>query len=246
MKIIVFQGLQNGVGTSSICSATAYDLSKLGHCVLCLDADFLHMHSVLDCIFNIDHKGDGWIQMAMEGKSVVSYPLYLVDDCNFIPRGQRVFCAKEPLAAIIQNAISAIKQLERVDFVLIDAGVCGSSTSQCLQTLADLVITVVCPDTSSLISLDECVLSDNEFIVLNKLLNASNVMRDVCMMLHHSALSEHVLKERIAFDEMVMKSLLKRQPFTRYVPQCSSSSDIRKLSFRLIEMCHLQNGGGAQ
>ena len=245
MKIIVFQGLHNGVGTSSVCSATAYDLSKLGHCVLCIDSDFLHLHSVLECMFNIDHQGDGWIQMAMAGKFIASYPLYTIDTCNFIPRGTRVFCAKEPLTQIIQNGISAFKELKRVDFVLIDAGVRGSLTSQCLTSLADFVLTVVCPDTHSLINLDECVPADNECLVLNKILCSSNVMREVCMMLNNSALSEHLLKEDITFNEMVMKSLLMRQPFTRYVPQCRSSADIRQLSFKLIDMCHMLDEGSA-
>ncbi len=246
MKIIVFQGIHSGVGTSSLCAALSFDLSRLGHCVLCVDADIQSLHSALECIFNVEHKENGWIEMAKDMKPIASYPIYIIDSCNFIPRGSSSPDAKDELAAIIQNAVAAFKELKGADYVFIDAGVRGSVASQELSLLADMVLTVACPDSSSLIRLDECELKNNEFIVLNKLLNGSNVMREVCMMLDHSAISAHLLKQRISFNELVMQSLLMRQPFTRLVPQCSAAGEIRKLSFKLIDMCHPLDEGGAK
>lgn len=238
MKIISFQGLQEKAGTSTICAAIAYDLSILGHCVLCLDADLSHRHSILECIFNVDHQDIGYFQVASENKSVDDYPMYCIDKCNLLPRGTVNTTDTKAQILGIKNCLEMLAQLRGVDYVLMDT---GSRRHECAKEASlhsDLVFTVASPDANTLIRLDECEFAAKEFIVLNKLLNNSAVMRDVCLMLEHSAISGHILREKITFDESVMRSLLKRQPFNRFMPYSRASADIRRLSFKLIDMCH--------
>ena len=63
-------------------------------------------------------------------------------------------------------------------------------------------------------------------------------MNNVVLLLQNSKLKDKILNAEICFDESVFSANLYLAPFTRFFPVSSSTDDIERLCFEIIELCH--------
>lgn len=245
MKLITLQGINKGVGTSSIAAAVAYTLARLGKPTLAVDGDCFSDAGCLGNFFGIPKQERGWPQGMMDGMGLANTAdmnvLYrYADNCFYLAGGavpRNTECSK-----VVGDLLGELDTLAKLDYVIVDAGFRQTAQAQAFAARSDLALTVMACDGGSLYKLSDSEIADNEFLLINKLMTSSRVERDVQEMLRGSEWARHFIKNGIAFDEVMMESLMQQQPISRFLPVSSPAADIEKTVFELIRLCDFADG----
>ena len=120
-----------------------------------------------------------------------------------------------------------------------DAGTRESRLAEEFSKASSLSVTLITPESNTVIKLEECNPRENEYFLLNKFMMKSIVMNDIELLLRKSKLSESMFKYVVQYDESMMRASMQMMPVTRYLPIASASKSIEKLMVDIILICRL-------
>ncbi|MGN0916464.1 MAG: cellulose synthase operon protein YhjQ/BcsQ [Succinivibrio sp.] len=240
MKFITLQGINRNVGTSSICATLSYCLSGLDKKVLCVDADMMSKASSISALFGLDAPKASWLDQSSRSDNSAgddNYKIYCYQgNCYFLPKGEALTADFDPVQ-IADSLFARIEKLKSLDYVLIDGGMRSLGLTTELAKKSDIAITLVECTAASLLDVNSISVSDNEFLLINKMIQSSSAMDQVQILYRNSSLKDCFFKDCIPFDESVIASGLNQMPLNRYLPISSPSSTIERIAFDIVAMC---------
>lgn len=251
MNIIVLQGINGHVGTSSICAALTYSLCKIDIRAIAIDAALYSRGAAMSNYFAFEPDSScDWTDAVTKHKSLSNQKnanniVYCYStNVYFAPlKGNcdRQFDkdSAKTLAASLHETLSNTKG---IDFAIIDAGVRGNYFANAMAEYADMLITVCEADGNCLNRINDTKVMDNEYLLLNKVARNSKLMNDIVTLLRESKLKNVILNADISYDETVMSAFLYETPYPRYLSIAAASLDIEKLMFEIILISNTVNG----
>ncbi|MGN0903018.1 MAG: cellulose synthase operon protein YhjQ/BcsQ [Succinivibrio sp.] len=240
MKFITLQGINRNVGTSSICASLCYCLSELDKKVLCVDADLMSKASSICALFGLDAQKSGWLDLAFGSDMSAEDDNYKIfcyqGNCYFLPKGDALSENFDPVKAAY-SLFARTEKLKSLDYVLIDGGMRSQILTAELAKKSDIAITLVECTAASLLEVNSISVADNEFLLINRMIQSSSAMDQVQILYRNSSLKDCFFKDSIPFDESMIASGLNQMPLNRYLPISSPSSTIERIAFDIVAMC---------
>lgn len=225
MKSIVIQGFTEHCGTTSIVASLAWSLSKVRSPIFLVNAN--KNDSDIEYLLNVDKQSSGWYDNPQSFNNAFHIDL----DLFLIPFGTTQILEKETEAKI-----SLLKQrIEQINpcYALVDAGVRNKLFSSNFVKNADLVITIVEPDSNNINKLKKITLGDNEFILINKYDSRSKIFSENEKELR-KFFNNKILEQQIQIDEFMNEAFHRHQPISRYLSFAASSVELEKVIIDII------------
>jgi cellulose biosynthesis protein BcsQ len=251
MNIIVLQGINGHVGTSSVSAALAYSLNKINIKTIVLDGAFENRGATVCSLFANDdtQTSYGWYDAVHNHKSlsnqknksnvVFSYEGGVL----FAPKGKSFeLLGLKEADELASDLVTTLNNTQGIEFAIIDAGQRNSSFARAIAAKAHMAITILEAEGNSLNRLNEIEIEDNEYLLLNKVTRKSKIMTDIVLLLRESKIKNSLLNSDISYDESVMNSFLYDMPYPRYFSVSSASLDTEKVMFEIILICNAVNG----
>ncbi|HGN1704568.1 TPA: cellulose biosynthesis protein BcsQ [Providencia rettgeri] len=231
MPIISLKGLRGGVGTTTLSSALAWELNKLGEKVIVID---MSPDNLLRLHFNSDFSNpSGWANAIYENKSWETTAWEYKDNLLFIPFG--ILSSKEKEAMLVnQNIFSfwtsnidKIKNRTKYNWVVIDLPT--NSYSQCspMEQVSDIVINIAVPETNCHTRIFQ-ESEINGYLLANKFDVRSELQNDIYQYWTHRL--DSLLPIAIHHDESIMESAASKCPVGQYRPESLGASEIHALA----------------
>lgn len=241
MYIVNFQGINACSGVSSIAAALSWSLSIHGNTVLFLNAASQNFSLCTDSLVGLDKDNlpkEGWSDYFSHNyQKEVFYLLEWGKNCYYLPFGKTAISDEAP--EFVDRLIKKLGSLSKIDFLVVDAGTRESRLAEEFSKASSLSVTLITPESNTVIKLEECNPRENEYFLLNKFMMKSIVMNDIELLLRKSKLSESMFKYVVQYDESMMRASMQMMPVTRYLPIASASKSIEKLMVDIILICRL-------
>lgn len=244
MKLIVMQGLNHNVGTSSVAAAITYSIAKLGKTTVCIDANTDAMGNSISNLFGLEECKSGWLNAMENGSSLINdfneAPVfYQYEEKAFFVSLGKLDEKVDSLRAnsLISPLLDQLSKYEQIDYLIVDAGIKGNTLAKAFCSHADMVLTVLFPDGNCLLRLNSSNVEENEYLVVNALIKKSTIMNDVNLLLQSSAYKSSFLRHSISFDESVMNAYMRQMPVSRFLQISVATLDIEKILIDIMLIC---------
>lgn len=238
MKIVLVQGINGNVGTSSVSAALAHSCTLIDKKSLVVDANLKKAEPQLATFFNLEKDSFGWSDALLQqtfDKNAPSFVYHYENQCYLMPLGKAQDLDLSKSNAIADKLIFKLKQLQKLDYIFIDGGIRGNELGCSLTDKVDLVLSLLKPDGNSAFRLNYMdPLLEHEFLLINDFNLKSKLNYDLKDLYQVSPFKAQLLKSTITYDECMLQSLIRQMPITKYLPISASSLDIQKLLFELI------------
>ena len=251
MKIIALSGLTSHVGCSSVCAALAYSMSMLTKFCLCTEARFNLDRPTLSPFFGVEDSDCGYLKarknhLEFDSQELKSPILFKVSDTLYYlnqgtledSNNQEISFEQHNAQDLASSLIDSLHKNTALDFAFIDVGTVDNDFKKTLVEKADVDLTIIEADSNCLVRLNNATLRNRQLLLINKVIQSSQSMNNVVLLLQNSKLKDKILNAEICFDESVLSANLNQAPFTRFFPVSSSTDDIERLCFEIIELCH--------
>ena len=244
MNVVLLQGINHGVGTSSIGAAISWALGVHNYTTLFVNAADENCQYCTDALMGIKSDNSsikGWTDYISKENVNQDLNLYqCADKCFYLPygTGHGSVTAKDSVKSIIHR----ISELNKLDFVIVDGGVRSSTMAKAFCSFCDLCISVTLADANCMLRLNETTPYDHEYFLINRFMMKSTVMNSIELLLRKSPLGKNFFNYVIQYDESMNRAFMEMMPVTRFLPIASSAKNIEKLMVDLILIEDLING----
>ena len=213
-RILVFRGIREGIGTTTLAASTAWFWSRYRPPVLVIDA--FQSPLGIGAHFGLPDAESGWNDCEPSDESL---PLWEHDsDLLFLPKSEEGF-RKNPDALSDPTRVARLcALLKRAPFTDIVVDIGTDSHSPWLDRACSIV-TVLSPDINAYARLSRLKARPNECFVLNGHHPGHDSDNDLStLFLTHPALGERLFRKPLPFDELLRQALAIGRPVSEAFP----------------------------
>ncbi len=246
MPIICFQGIQSGVGTSTILANVARDLQILNQDVVIFD---LNPNNLLRLHFNMEWRNpSGWARAELK-KQIWHEAGYICEKgVNFIPYGSVTYDEQQIIERTLIHKGWLSSKLDLLNtsdkkWILLNVESRLSNVNIQAMSYADKIIRVLEPNTTCLAQLYESIqsnyfndhdeLNNKSFYLINKIMPLSELDSELSLVLK-SCISNKLIPVKLHFDENTKECLAQKNTIQYYAPNSAAAKEIRTLTSWLI------------
>lgn len=213
-RIIVFRGIREGVGTTTLAASVSWFWSRYRPPVLAIDASPSPLG--IGAQFGLPDAGSGWNNDDLAEQSL---PLWEHDsDLLFLPKSEEGFLNNPDALSDSSRISSLCALLERTALSNIVVDIGTEKDSPWLKR-ACCIVTVLSADINAYARLSRLDATPNECFVVNGHHLGHDSDNDLCaLLLTHPALGDKLFPKPIPFDELLRQALMLGRPCAEAFP----------------------------
>lgn len=233
MTVVGLQGLQGGVGTTSIIAGLAWSLAKLGERVLAVD---LNPDNMLRLHFNMPFESSrGWARAELDGSAWQSSAMRYETNLDFLPFGQ---LSLAELTHWSQHAatqsdywldkLNALKGAGEYQWILLDMPFSYPENHIALVDAVDTHITIITPTMNNHVRLHQQTLPTKSQLLINKLSTSSQLQQDIHLLWQQGL--QQLIPLIIHLDEAVAESFADKKSVGEYSEDSLAAGELLTLA----------------
>ncbi|MGD9426596.1 cellulose biosynthesis protein BcsQ [Pantoea sp. NSTU24] len=227
MPQIALQGIRGGVGTTSLCAALGWALTRLGERVLLIDGSPV---SQLGAHFNLPvQAAQGWMQALCEGGDWQQHAQRYPQGPDLLPYGLLSSLLPAQDVAVATPLLDTLPALRRrYTWILFDLPAESAPWHERLLPLLDSLLCIATPDANCHLRLSQRPFPAVTRFLINQFNANSRLQQD----LHQfwMATLHPLIPLLIHRDEALAEALMMKQPVGEYRPHALVSEEITTLA----------------
>lgn len=233
MTVVGLQGLQGGVGTTSVTAGLAWSLAQLGERVLAID---LSPDNMLRLHFNASFDSPrGWARAECDGTAWQSSAMRYDANLDFLPFGQLTLAELTRWSQHSLNQpdywldkLSALKRAGDYQWILLDLPFSYPTYYLSLIDAIDTHITIITPTMNNHVRLHQQTLPNNSQLLINKLSTTSPLQQDIHLLWQQGL--QRLIPLIIHLDEAVAESFADKKSVGEYSADSLAASELLTLA----------------
>ena len=182
---------------------------------------------------------EGWLDTVHRTKDAAETSFSLLkasENCYYLPQGKSRDRVTEKDARIL---IGNLAKLSKPDYAVVDAGIRGTPSAMEFAQQSSMTVTVIECESNCLFRLNQTKLLQGEYLLINRFMMKSEVMKDIELILRKSSFGDSVLRYTVQYDECMIRSFMQMMPVTRFLPISSAARSIEKLMIDVLTICEI-------
>lgn len=247
-KVVTFINEKGGVGKTSTCFNSAWELARTGKKVLCIDLDGQNANLTFFAGVNKDAPLPGMVEVLKNGLSVSKAILNVCPNLDIIPAGQEVI--NLDMSAKLTRFRKAKQDVGGIyDYVFIDVPPQPGWSHFLSLSVSDYAVIVMLPDIASLEgnkgileTIEEIQATSNtELHMLGMLFNKNDNRTCMARQVYEAAtgMAKHyrtkVFETKIRNAVVLGENLTSHKGITEYAPNSPAADDVRSFVNELQE-----------